>query len=53
MKLNCYPLKNILNGSCKSHFIRRLAMNEWPSYLRLKQFEHNRTLRSSAAISAA
>ncbi|RMX43327.1 hypothetical protein pdam_00014956 [Pocillopora damicornis] len=38
IKLNCYP---------------RLAMNERPSNLRLKQFEHNRTLRSSAAISAA
>ena len=50
IKLNWLPVKEHIEWQLLKSEHKAIFTREWPSYLRLKQFKHNRTLRSSAAM---
>ena len=50
IKLNWLPVKEHIEWQLLTLVHKEILSHEWPSYLRLKQFKHNRTLRSSEAM---
>ena len=50
IKLIWLPVKEHIEWQLLKLVHKAIFSHEWPGYLRLKQFKHNRTLRSSAAM---
>ena len=50
IKLSWLPVKEHIEWQLLKLVHKAIYSREWPGYLRLKQFMHNRTLRSSAAM---
>ena len=50
IKLSWLPVKEHIEWQLLKIVHKEIYSREWPGYLRLKQFMHNRTLRSSAAM---
>ena len=53
IKLNGLPVKEHTEGQLVKSVHKAIFSQEWLGYLRLKQFTHNGTLRSSAAMQLA